>query len=119
MLRTPLLAALFVLGLSTAALAHPHLVAAVPPVAGKVAVSPIALRISFSEPVFANFSGIVLRDAAGHAVKTGKPAVDRADPKVLIVPLPKPLPPGVYHVEWHAVAADTHRMTGQYGFTIG
>ena len=29
----------------------------------------------------------------------------------------KPLPPGSYRVDWHAVAADTHRVKGSITFT--
>lgn len=108
-----------VLGASTAALAHPKLIAADPPANGRAAASPPALRITFSEAVFPNFSGVVVKDHAGQTVKTGHATVDRADKKVLVVPLAKPLAAGMYHVEWHAVAADTHRVTGQYMFTIG
>jgi len=107
------------LGTSTAALAHPKLISADPPANGRTAASPPALRITFSEAVFPNFSGVVVKDHAGQAVKTGHATVDPADKRVLVVPLAKPLAAGMYHVEWHAVAADTHRVTGQYMFTIG
>ncbi len=115
---TPLVLSL-ALGTSTAALAHPKLIAADPPANGQAKASPPAIRITFSEAVFANFSGLVIKDHAGQAVKTGRATVDPADKKVLVVPLAKPLAAGMYHVEWHAVAADTHRVTGQYMFTIG
>jgi hypothetical protein len=107
------------LGSASAALAHPKLIAADPPANGRSAASPSAIRVTFSEEVFPNFSGLVLKDHAGQAVRTGRATVDPADKKVLIVPLAKPLAAGMYHVEWHAVAGDTHRVTGQYMFTIG
>jgi methionine-rich copper-binding protein CopC len=107
------------LGASTAAVAHPKLISADPPAGGRSAASPRALRIAFSEAVFPNFSGVVVKDHAGQAVKTGRPTVDPADKKVLVVPLARPLAAGMYHVEWHAVAGDTHRVTGQYMFIIG
>jgi methionine-rich copper-binding protein CopC len=107
------------LGAAPAALAHPKLISADPPAGGRAAKSPVALRITFSETVLPNFSGLVLKDHAGQAVKTGHATVDPADKMVLVVPLAKPLAAGMYHVEWHAVAADTHRVTGQYMFTIG
>ena len=28
------------------------------------------------------------------------------------------LAPGDYNVEWHAVSADTHRVTGSYSFSV-
>jgi methionine-rich copper-binding protein CopC len=30
----------------------------------------------------------------------------------------EPLSAGVYKVNWHAVTADTHRVTGAYTFTV-
>jgi copper resistance protein C len=119
MFPTRIAAALLALSLSTSALAHPKLTAATPPVSGHVSVSPQAIRLTFNDPVFANFSGAVVTDAAGHTIKTLKAQVDAKDAKVLIIPLGVPLAPGVYKVEWHAVAADTHRVTGTYVFTLG
>ncbi|HEX5378963.1 MAG TPA: copper homeostasis periplasmic binding protein CopC [Phenylobacterium sp.] len=120
MFRTSLAIALVAaLGASTSALAHPKMVAANPPANGRVTASPQAIRITFSEAVFANFSGLVVKDHAGHVMKTGRPTVDPADKTVLVAPFARPLAAGVYHVEWHAVAADTHRVTGQFMFTIG
>ena len=120
MFRTPtLIVAFLTIGLSTSAMAHPKLTAASPPVRGQVALSPKTLRLSFNEQVLPNFSGLVIKDSAGKAIKTRRPSVDRSDNKILIVPLAAALARGVYHVEWHAVSTDTHRVTGQYEFTIG
>jgi methionine-rich copper-binding protein CopC len=41
-----------------------------------------------------------------------------ADRKTLIATLPRPLAPGTYDINWHAVGADTHRMTGKVSFTV-
>src|SRR3546814_17908475 len=40
------------------------------------------------------------------------------DGKTLIVTLARPLTAGSYKVDWHAVAADTHRIVGSLTFTV-
>ncbi|HZZ34670.1 MAG TPA: copper homeostasis periplasmic binding protein CopC [Caulobacteraceae bacterium] len=102
---------------ASSALAHPKLISAAPAPAAQVA-TPAQIRIVFSEPVFPKFSGVVLHDQHGKAMATGAPSVDPADHKVLIVPLKATLAPGAYHLTWHAVAADTHRVQGEYGFVV-
>ena len=120
MFRTATLVLAFLaIGLSTSAMAHHKLTTASPPVSGRVAVGPKTVRLTFNEQVMPNFSGLVIKNASGKAIKTLRPSVDPSDSKSLIVPLAHALPPGVYHVEWHAVSTDTHRVTGQYDFTIG
>jgi hypothetical protein len=98
--------------------AHARLEKAVPPVGGTVASSPNEIRLTFSEGVEPKFSGIVLTDAAGKKVATGKPATDPKDAAQLVVPVPQPLLPGVYTVRWHAVATDTHKTEGTFAFTV-
>lgn len=102
---------------ATAAAAHPKLISASPAPAAQVA-APTQIRIVFSEPVFPKFSGVVLHDHQGKAVATGAAAVDPADHKVLIVPVKTALAAGAYHLTWHAVAADTHRVQGEYEFVV-
>lgn len=120
MIRTATLAAVILsIGLGSSAMAHPKLTTANPPAQGKAAVSPKTLRLTFNEPVMPNFSGVVIKNARGQAIKTSRPRVDPSDNKTLIVPLARALPRGLYHVAWHAVSTDTHRVSGQYDFTIG
>src|SRR3546814_18276077 len=40
------------------------------------------------------------------------------DGKTLIVTLARPLTAGSYKVDWHAVAADTHRIVGSLTFPV-
>jgi methionine-rich copper-binding protein CopC len=51
-------------------------------------------------------------------IATGKPATDPANKKQLLVPVQEQLPPGDYKVEWHAVSDDTHRVKGNYSFSV-
>ena len=89
-----------------------------PPAGGTVASSPSEIRLTFSEGVEPALSGIVLTDAAGKKVATGKPAADPKDKAELVVPLPQPLAPGTYKVAWHAVSVDTHKTEGTFSFTV-
>ena len=34
------------------------------------------------------------------------------------VPIAKPLSPGTYDVDWHAVSVDTHRVNGHFSFKV-
>ena len=98
--------------------AHSHLKASEPAEGATVAASPATLKLTFSMPLVAKFSGVTLTDAAGKQVDLGTPATDPADNKILLVPVPAPLAAGEYTVDWHVVAVDTHRMKGTYKFTI-
>ena len=101
-----------------AAVAHPDIVGANPAPNAVVAAGQTELRLSFTEPLFVNFSGVKIVDAKGKAVGVGKPKLAPGDAKVLVVPLKAPLAAGTYTVRWHAVSADTHRITGSYRFTV-
>ena len=101
----------------TVANAHPQLQSA-DPAAGVATASPQQIRITFSEPVVARFSGIELKDQSGKVIATGKPETDAANKKILIVPVTQQLAPGPYNIEWHAVSEDTHRVKGSYSFSV-
>jgi methionine-rich copper-binding protein CopC len=103
---------------ATLAAAHPVVVSATPAVNGQVIGSPKDIRIKFNEAPFAKFSGVVVKDAAGKAVKTGKASIDPKDKTLLVVPLAQTLAPGVYKVSWHASGGDTHKVDGAYTFTV-
>ncbi len=109
-------AAVTVLAAAGAAAAHGKVLSTTP-VSGQAGASPAEVRLVLSEAIFPKFSGIVLKDAAGHVVKTGPAGVD-ATKKQMFVPLTARLAPGSYTVVWHVVCADTHRMQGQFGFVV-
>jgi methionine-rich copper-binding protein CopC len=99
------------------AVAHPQLQSA-EPAAGAATTSPREIRITFSEGIIPQFSGVELRDPAGKLVATGKSENDPANKKILVVPVKEQLAPGDYKVEWHAVSEDTHRVKGSYSFSV-
>jgi copper resistance protein C len=101
----------------TVAHAHPQLQSA-EPAAGTATASPKQIRITFSETVIPQFSGVELKDQAGKLIATGKSETDPSNKKMLIVPVKEQLAPGDYKVEWHAVSEDTHRVKGSYSFSV-
>jgi methionine-rich copper-binding protein CopC len=112
-------AACAVLVLSGAtAFAHPRLVRATPAVDGTVRTAPNDVTLRFNEKLEPAFSSVVIRDSAGKQVDKGDVQLDKADRRIMRVSLP-PLVPGVYKVEWRVVAADTHKVEGDFTFRIG
>ena len=120
--------------MATSAVAHPKLKSAIPAAEmdanaspkesavatkGEAGGAPKEIRLIFSEAVIAKMSGIVLKDEAGKPVRTGSPQTDPQAQKQLVVPVATPLVTGRYNVTWHAVSDDTHRVKGEYKFTIG
>jgi methionine-rich copper-binding protein CopC len=103
---------------ATAALAHPKLVKSDPAADAVVTASPKELRLSFNEELVPKFSSADVKDQKGQKIEVGAAAADPADKKQLVLPLAKPLAAGTYKVEWHAVAADTHRVQGSFSFTV-
>jgi copper resistance protein C len=102
----------------SAACAHPDLQSAEPAAGAVMTTSPKQIRITFNESVIPQFSGVEVKDQTGKVISTGKAVSDPANRKLLVVPLKEQLPPGEYRVEWHAVADDTHRVKGNYTFSV-
>ena len=98
------------------AFAHAQLEKATPAV-GSTVSPPSAIRLEFSEGVEPKFTGLTLTGAGG-AAALGAPSVEAGHQNVLIVPVAKPLSPGVYTVKWHAVSIDTHHTQGTFEFTV-
>jgi methionine-rich copper-binding protein CopC len=104
-------------GLSGRADAHALLQSAIPRVGGSAsAVS--ELRLTFTEALEAAFCTVTLSTSGGAPVAAPKAQADPRNPKVLVVKLPQPLPPGQYKVEWRVVSVDTHHTQGSYQFTV-
>ena len=101
-----------------AAHAHPLLQSAEPAVGAAVTTSPKQIRITFNENVIPQMSGVEVKDQTGKTIATGKAATDPANKKLLVVPVTEQLPPGDYKVEWHAVSDDTHRVKGNFSFSV-
>jgi copper resistance protein C len=89
-----------------------------PPAGGSVATAPMEVQASFSEPLEAAFSSVVVRDAVGKRVDKADARIDPADRSTIRVSLP-PLSQGIYIVVWRAVTTDTHKTEGAFIFRVG
>lgn len=116
--------AIAVFATSSAALAHTHLVASTPAANARVA-KPTTISLNFNEKVMPAFSG-------ADVVMTGMPGMTNhqpmklsglkskwsADGKTLTLVAGRAFPVGTYQVTWHAAGADTHRMQGNFTFSV-
>ncbi len=95
--------------------AHARLISATP-ASGAVVSAPGEVSLTFSERFAARFSSIEVKDAEGRAVTLRQEV--SPDGKTLSGAFARALPTGVYEVRWAIAAADGHRMTGSYSFTV-
>lgn len=116
-----LVAGLWLALLAPGAAAHALLIAADPAVNATVARSPGQLLLTFSEPVDPTLSKVFVVDTRGHpAPGVSSSAAVPGDHQQLRVVLTRPLPQGVYTVDWQTVSAlDGHFAAGAYAFGVG
>jgi len=100
------------------ALAHPKLLSA-SPADQSVGPAPAQIALHFSEKLVAQFSDatLVTTAASGPANVAAKVSTS-SDGRTLTVSPAQPLTPGAYRVDWHVVAADTHRVGGHLAFQV-
>jgi len=110
--------ALAVVAAPMAASAHTHMVSANPAPNATVPAAPKDLQLNFSEAVLPKLSTVQLAQVGGAAVHTGDAVVDPKNKKHVSVPLHGDLAPGAYKVSWSVVSADSHKMKGDYTFTV-
>ena len=114
--------ALALLGVASAAQAHPKLVSA-SPAANATAAKPGRVALRFSEKLMPKFSGADLvmtgHGGASHVpMKVTATAAVAGDGSTLVLTPKAPLVPGRYTVAWHVVSSDTHRVAGNYAFAV-
>ncbi|MBB5659931.1 copper homeostasis periplasmic binding protein CopC [Brevundimonas halotolerans] len=96
-------------------LSHARLVSATP-ASGAVVSAPRTISLTFSERFAAPFSNVEVEDGRGRAIALTKTVSE--DGKTLGGSFAAPLSAGTYRVTWAIAAADGHRMTGNYSFTV-
>ncbi|MER8549763.1 MULTISPECIES: copper homeostasis periplasmic binding protein CopC [unclassified Mesorhizobium] len=106
--------ALWSVPLSGQALAHARLVEATPEINSTIAAPPTEIRLRFSEPIEARFSGIDLSGPDGAKITTEIAVQD----KDMVAPVSRSLAPGVYQVDWHVLSADGHKVKGNFKFEV-
>ena len=102
--------------------AHSELLASDPGVGAVVATAPSQIRLVFSEPIDARYTGLDVADSSGTVILSNLGRPDPADPRVLVAELPAGTVsgPGLFIVRWHTLsAADGHVENGFYTFGIG
>jgi methionine-rich copper-binding protein CopC len=107
--------ALALLGSVPPAMAHGELLRATPQPGSIVATSPSDVRVQFSEGIEARFSGLEVAASNGKRVPIGRPQVQGT---AMAVPIAKPLPPGVYRVNWRVLSVDGHKTQGSFTFEV-
>lgn len=118
----PLLAAAMLVA-SAAALAHPKLVSSTP-AEGAEGPAPQKIDLQFSETLTRQFSGanLVMTGMPGMSdhppMKIAAAVSGSDDPKTMVITPKSPLVPGSYRVEWRAVSADTHPVSGAVNFKV-
>ena len=119
-----IIAALVTAILPGAALAHPKLVAAVPPADATVAGAS-TVKLTFSERLMPALSSATLTMTGmpgmanhGPMKMTGVTSAVAADGKSIVLTMARPLPAGTYRADWIVVSADTHRVTGAHSFSV-
>jgi hypothetical protein len=100
---------------ASSALAHARLVSATPG-NGSSVTAPRTISLTFSERFAAPFSTVEVEDSRGRAISLTKTVSE--DGKTLGGTFAAPLTAGAYRVTWAIAAADGHRMTGTYVFTV-
>ncbi|MBN8812345.1 MULTISPECIES: copper homeostasis periplasmic binding protein CopC [unclassified Sphingomonas] len=113
-----------IIATASPAMAHPKLVSSTP--AAQSVVSNVKqITLTFSERLMPQLSGIDLSMTGMPGMANHKPMKVTGfkisvgpDGKTLVATLPKALPAGTYQIDWHAVSADTHRITGKLTFTV-
>jgi copper resistance protein C len=97
--------------------AHAFLQRAEPGAGGTMEASPEEVKIRFTEKIEPAFSKIQVFAVSGKEVDKGDVRLDRSDPALLSVSLPK-LGTGTYKVVWRVISIDTHVTEGSYLFHV-
>jgi len=99
--------------------AHANLADSDPAPNARLETAPATIRLTFTEPLEANYSRITLRAIDGSTVETPPSTLDPADAHIMNL-APGALPDGIYTVVWRVLsAADGHPTSGNYAFSVG
>lgn len=101
-------------GISSQALAHAHVVSTTP-AADTVAENVEQVCIGFNSPLEPAFSTLDVFNAGDKQVNTEKSTVKNKQEICVVTP---ELESGDYSAKWVAVAADGHRVKGEFKFSV-
>lgn len=112
-----LLALVLGVGASTAG-AHAALEATAPAAGAALDAPPEEIVLTFNEPVELELGGVRVYDQDRELVSGGEQADVTGDGRTIVSPLPE-LGDGTYVVTWRVTSADSHPISGAFGFTVG
>lgn len=98
-------------------LAHAQLLRSEPEDGATSVQAPNQVRLSFNEPIEAEFDPIKVLDQQGNRVDQDNAHLDPDDRKTVVADL-KALSKGTYMVQWRVISADTHPVNGSYEFYV-
>ena len=116
--RAALISTLAVLSLPVALWAHAHLRRSEPAANERLASSPSAIRLWFTERPELAFTRVRLRGADSSEIALGAVARMTDEPMGVIASIATPLRAGRYTVLWRTAAADGHASSGRFGFEL-
>lgn len=99
------------------AFAHAYVVSSNPVANEELDQQPPAVSITFSEGIESGFHAIKVFNAKGDRVDRGDTVIK--EQKIMEAALKKNLPKGIYTIQWNAVSADGHSVSGMIPFSIG
>lgn len=100
--------------------AHAALERSDPAAGASLPESPAEIRLTFTEPLEAAFSGADLLDSAGEMVPGAAASIAPGNDHELVLVPAAPLADGNYTVAWRTLsAADGHTLQGYFGFAVG
>ncbi|HEX5352707.1 MAG TPA: copper resistance protein CopC [Rhodanobacteraceae bacterium] len=112
------LAFLIALAVPPVALAHAFPENSSPHVGATVTTAPEQVKVWFDGELEPVFSTLIVKNASGRQVSTGKGKVDAKNHALLETPLLPHLPAGTYTVYWSVIAHDGHHTAGHFTFTV-
>jgi methionine-rich copper-binding protein CopC len=95
--------------------AHAVLVGITPAANAQLTTAPTKVVVEFDEPVSTNFATVVVTNAAGASVATGKAAVLGAKVTQALSPA---LSSGAYRIAYQVTSDDGHPVSGESRFTL-
>jgi len=118
-LRLLLAALLLVALLPAAGGAHTRLESSAPTADAVLRAAPTEIRLRFTGPAEPTLTGATLTTASGDTIPVGRATVEPGSGnRAYVIPIPTPLSPGQYLVEWRTAGTDGHVIRGAFSFLV-
>jgi len=94
---------------------HADLHHSTPPAGSTMLTAPQEVSLLFTENIEPAFSSIEVTNSSGERVDQGRAETSGNTLRIGL----KALSPGSYHVHWRAISTDTHKVEGNFTFSVG